>query len=647
MRIPLHILGLIAISAFNAQAADFEKDLFPILEAHCIKCHGGAKQEGGLDLRNLDTLGKGGESGPVFVAGNPDESLLLQVVRPGSDPHMPPKKQLSEGEMNVIANWIANHSSVAANEDTKPLFPAGVEPRLAIDTLIQKSWIESDVKPAPTIDDATFVRRIYLDLLGRIPTLEERRQFLQRTNSRKREQLVDQLLSSPAHAEHLAEIFNVVLLGREDEKEKKRGDREKHLIPYLKWAFETNRPWNEVGRDLIVARPTDRQQRGASWFLYEQRDDADKMAVATSAALFGTQVGCAQCHDHPVAPEIEQQHYWGLVSFFNRSKNVNTKDGPQVAERAAGGYGKFANLEGDSQETRLIFLTDTVVDEPGGKREKEAAEHYRIAPPSDWINPPKPEKKGEKPKLTIKVDRAPAPKFSRREQLAKIGIEENPAFARAFVNRAWALLIGRGFVHPVDKMDSAHPPSHPDLLDWLAEDFAANGYNVRRLFRAILTSRVYALSARHSAERRPTPDTFAYALDKPLSAEALSRSMLVALGSDANPAAFRRDFVKVYPDLFAEVFSPTVQQAMFTTNGDLVDRMIRQNGQQLTDRLHKIENSEEIVKQIFQTVLGRVPDVEETNRAVSYLDSRPDRRQGAIRQLLWSLFAGAEFRINH
>ncbi len=657
---PAIILSLLCIS--QAGRADPFAELAPLVHQHCTKCHGGAKQNGGLDLRSLRSLLRGGESGPVFHPGKPEESRLVTQLHPDADPHMPPKGQLSDEEITRIRDWVVRFNpetiedpgSGSAKPPASPSLPAGLSPSLAIDSLLEKSWQEQNITPAPPVDDAAFLRRLSLDLLGRIPTGAEHQRFLAETRPDKREHLIDELLASKGHARHFAEVFNAALLGRALGKGKNRDDREKHFLPYLRWAIETNRPWNKVGHDLIVARPEQPEARGAAWFLYEQRDDSGKMANATSAALFGKQVQCAQCHDHPVAPEIEQKHYWGLVAFFDRTRNVSTSDGPGLGERAAGGYNKFANLEGESSESELVFLTGSVVEEPGGRREKDDPELYQVAPPSDWINPPRQKKKGEKPKITTKVERAPVPKFSRRAELARLAIEENPAFARAIVNRVWAILTGRGIVHPVDKMTSAHPPSQPELLAWLAHDFATQGYNVRRLCRAILLSRAYGLSNIHPADPPPLPGTFARALDKPLPAEPLYRSILVALGSQANPdgtvseeETYRESFVSTFPEIFTEVFSPSVQQAMFAANGEVLDSMLRSDKLALPLQLAQNTDTGDLVGKIFLAVLGRDPDTEERQRTTTYIEHRDNHRADAIRQVLWALFNSAEFRINH
>jgi len=654
VRLSVQIFLIFLISFGFAQASragDWDDAIRPLLQTNCSKCHGGAKQKGGLDLRSLASALRGGESGPAIVPQKPGESLLIQLVQPGSDPHMPPKKQLAPAEIDALTTWVAHLDTVAdapdaradlATPDPAPSIPAGIDPSLATDLYLQAKWQETGTLPAAPAGDATFVRRAYLDLVGRIPTRAERDSFVADSDSRKRDALIDHLTGSEEHAGHLAEIFNVVFLDREDSRKRKRQDRGAWL-DYLRWAFKSNRPWDEIGRDLIVARPNTKEESGASWFLYEQNDDHQKIATRTSATLLGKQVQCAQCHDHPVSPEIEQRHYWGLVSFFSRSLNVKTPEGPRVAERASGGYAKFSNLEGESSETELVLLTGGKIEEPDGRRDQDAAEFYEVAPPEQWF---KKLKKDEKLKKNVAA--LPVPKFSRREELAAATTIGNPAFPRAIVNRAWAIVFGRGLVHPVDQMDSAHPPSHPGLLDWLSDDFAANGYDLRRLIRALMKSRAYQLDFRAPSQSEgdlpPQDSLFARALDKPLSAEALYRSMRVAAGHGGDPdEAMRASFASTFPELFPDVYSPSVQQAMFVTNGTLIDRLLA-DGAPLIQKLVELGDPAAASEEAFIEILGRMPDAEERERSIAYLaPATPER----IRQLCWALLAGAEFRINH
>ena len=636
---------LVLACSLAAPAAAGAGPAHPLLAENCTKCHGGAKQKAGLDLRSIESALDGGESGPAIVPQQPGDSLLIKVLAADADPHMPPKKQLTPEQIDTLRTWVAHlgtEGGAAKHEPAQPTkihVPGGTDPALAVDLFVSARWQEAGVSPAGRVHDERFVRRAYLDLVGRIPTDTERDTFLAARESDKRSALIDHLTEEPEHAAHLAEVFNVAFLGREDGKKRKR-DQRKRWLEYLRWVFETNRAWDQVGRDLLLARPGSDRERGAAWFLYEQRDDHQLMATRASAALLGKQVQCAQCHDHPVAPEIEQRHYWGLVSFFSRSINVDTPAGPGVAERANGGYAKFSNLEGESHETELVMLSGETIDEPGGRREQDARELYNVAPPAQWFRKLKKDEK-----LKKKLDQLPVPKFSRRAEFAELATRDNPDFARATVNRLWAIVFGRGLVHPVDQMDSAHPPSHPQLLDWLARDFSANGYDVRRTIRALMKTRAYQLDSRVPGDGLPPLDSlFARALDKPLSGEVLYRSMRVAAGHGTGADDSMRDaFVRIFPDMFAETYSPSVQQAMFITNGRIIDQLLSGNSP-IIKRLSELPDANAITDEAFVQILGRHPRDDEEKKSAKFLtETSPDK----IRQLCWALLASAEFRINH
>lgn len=637
----------------------------PILTKHCLRCHGTLKKKSDLDLRAPAAMLVGGERGPAIVPGKPDESLVIQFVQPDADPHMPPgKKHLSDDEIATLTEWIRRGahgpSELAAPAPAEPARsvqavieeawspPPGLTPTLVIDLLIEQGWQKREVTPSTLCDDRTYVRRVYLDLAGRIPTRAERDAFLSDTRSDKRLALVDELFASADYARHMRDVFDVVLMGRRQRIGRRGGDarearRKNGWFDYLERAFASNRPWDAMVREMLVARPENEAARGAPWYLYERRNKHQAIAEAVGPGLLGMQIQCAQCHDHPLAPEIKQGHYWGLVAFFNRSKNVETPQGPAVAESAIGGFVQFADLKGESHDAVLAFFDGRTVPETRPEPDQKQTDEpdlYRIAPPA----------KDEKPEA------AAVPKFSRREQLAELLTEDGTLVARAWVNRVWAMLLGRGLVDPVDRMDSTHPPSHPTLLAWLADDFQRNGFDGQRLIRAIVASRAYQLdSALASAERR-VPEAFASASDKPLSAEVLYRSMQIACGlegdgqaepSDEQDDKLHRAFVKPFPDLFPEVYGATLKQALFLTNSPIVRDMLTLRPGGTTARMMAVADPRQRVDVAFMAVLGRAPDAEERNMAVAYLDERADRPQVAVEQLLWSLFTSAEFVFNH
>lgn len=627
----------ISLFLWCAVVAPLGAQVHPLIRDHCTKCHGGVKQKGGLDLRTVEAALKGGDSESALVPGDPAKSPIYQLIQPESDPHMPPKKQLSTDEIAEVGRWIARLEVTPPRELVLPAPQQGAVE--VIDRLIAEKWIAEKVPASGPASDQEFVRRVYLDLLGRIPRAAELRAFLAREDSGKRDGLIDRLTESEEHASHLASIFNVVFLDRAAVR-KRNPDQRQAWLDYLQWAFQSNRPWDQMARDLVVARPGSEKEGGASWFIHEQRDDHGEIAKRVSRTLLGKQVQCAQCHNHPVAPEIEQKHYWGLVAFFNRSVNVKTPQGPGVAERASGGYDQFANLEGKTDQSQLVLYSNTVLEEPGGKQTEESPDLYEVVPPEQWLR-----KLNKDEKLKKDLPELPVPKFSRRAALAQALTKDQPDFSRAIVNRIWALMMGRGLVHPVDLMDSAHPPSHPELLAWLARDFETSGYDLRRLIRTLAKSKVYQLDSRPvpSAGRPPLDSLFARGGEKPLSAESLTRSLRVALEyDDPDDELLRRTLAEVFPDLFAENFSPSVQQTMFLSNGPLVDQLIA--GSPLLARLGAIESAPALVQEIFEVILSRSPDSGEMNRAVAFLEPG---KISSIQQLCWALLTSAEFRMNH
>jgi hypothetical protein len=612
---------------------------------------------------------KGGDNGSAVVPGKPEKSLLYKYVQTDSDPHMPPKgKALTPEEIVIIKRWIEKLSPVEAVVTThttspsmkvpSPLFrkstwqpPRGTSPPRAIDLLIEKHWRETKAKPSALCDDRTFVRRIYLDIAGRIPTPEELNRFLANKRRDKRALLIDALLESSDYATHMREVFDVVFMERsaaQTPRERRNNPAKPELAirwqEYLEWSFRENRPWNVVAREILLARPATNETRGAMQFLYARKDNAQQMAEATGSALVGLQIKCAQCHDHPIAPEIKQAHYWGMVATFNRSKAVDSGTGAGVAESAIGGFIKFTNLKGGSFDALEKFLDDKLVDEirpKDGEKEMDAPEKY--------VN-------GIALGEAKNLKGIPVPKFSRREQFADwLTATNNPLLARAFVNRMWALMMGRGLVHPVDRMDSSCPASHPELLDWLADDFAQSGYNVKRLVRNITSTRVYQLDSRPIGTTRPSPETFACALDKPLLAEVFARSMLIAAGNEPTRGGefggfdltrLQRTFAQVYPDVFPIENVSSLRQAMFLANDAAVDALTKSSSTNALARLSSLDDKAR-AREVFIRVLGREPDRDEMKRSLDYLAARSHEPAAATQQLLWALLSSAEFRINH
>ena len=379
-----------------------------LLDQHCVKCHGPLERKGGLELDTVAAVLKGDEAGAVVVPGKPDESAMIAAFAPGADPHMPPKKQLTEHEIAKVRTWIAalGNSTPAPVAARPEIPPASTEPVVAIDHFLAAEWQARSITPAPACEDRVFVRRVYLDLAGRIPTREEASAFLEKND---RTALVDRLLASEEYPRTFREIWDALLMGRNAGRREKRR-QENGWFDFLETAFRQDRPWNEVVRVMITARPEKQEDKGALWFLFERRNEFQQMAEAVAPVIYGTRVDCAQCHDHPIAREIKQGHYWGLVAAFNRSKNIE-KGAPAVSESAVGGFVNFTNLKKESQPAVVTMLTGRTIEET-----RPAPEAKQEDAPDGYVDPA----------AEVKV-----PKFSRRAALAEAATRGNPLLARA------------------------------------------------------------------------------------------------------------------------------------------------------------------------------------------------------------------------
>ena len=614
-------VALVLLSAF-ATFAESAQDLWaqriqPLFDLHCVKCHGPLEQKGGLGLDHLEAILHGGDDGPVVVAGDPHKSRLQQYLAADSDPHMPPKKQLSESDRAWVARWITALPTVASSPRVQPVanrsFPG---PTQAIDALIAEGWSSRQLTPAALADPPTWCRRVYLDLAGRIPTTSEQAEFLAAPEASRREALVDRLLAAPGYAIHMRELWDVFLMGRPKRDAHEDRRRQNGWWTFLETAFRENRPWNETVRSLLVARPGSAEEKGASWFLYERRNEHQTIAEAVAPVIYGTRIDCAQCHDHPLTREIKQAHYWGLVAAFNRSKNV--EGGSEVSESAIGGFINFTNLKKESQPALLQLLNGRVVEEDRPKADERETD-------SDALY--------VEPAAKVRV-----PKKSRRAAFADAATRDNPLLARALANRVWATFFGRGIVHPTDEMNGRNPPSHPELLDWLSKNFAAHGYDVRRLIRSIVLSRPYGL-----ATGSPFPEAFAGALERPLTAEQLARSWDVALERSPDDDPLRRATIGALPDVLPRDYNATFQQAQFFANSPALSGLFKPVEGGAIRRLSSLPTPAERAREAFRCAYGRVPDATESEAATAFLRAHSGPPEAGIADLFWSLLTSAEF----
>ncbi len=524
----------------------------------------------------------------------------------------------------------------------------------SIDQAIQAGYAKGNVNPVGNCSDEQFVRRIYLDLVGRIPTSTERASYLAEGRADKREMLVDTLLASEDYVQHFADTFDTLMMGRTQPDKYHR--RTQYWRPYLEKVFRENRPWDQVAREILLARPQSPQEQGSVWFLFERNDNYQAIAEAVAPTFFGMRIDCAQCHDHMIASEIEQKHYWGLVAFFNRGKNQQTKVGPRVTESAIGGFSDFANLRGSSSPNLLTFYQAKVVEETRPEKDAKQEDREELYQPSPIADEPR------------------IPLFSRREKFVDEILKEHPLLARSMVNRLWAMLLGRGLVHPFDQMNSAHEPSHPKLLDLLAEDFRQSDYDMRRIVKAIVNTQTYQLDSRKPAGVED-PSLFAWALEKPLTAEQLSRSIQISFRNRfENNHPLLTDLRSKLPDVMPENIVTNISDALYLTNNQQLTKFIAESAAEpnLLGRVSQLDDHDQAAKDLVLAFFGRLPDESELNELRSYLarhlpaspnpsnssstaadsdksssSSSTQARIATWQQIAWALMTSAEFRFNH
>ncbi len=609
------------VAARPAIAADaaalWSSQVQPLFDVHCVKCHGPIERHAGLALDTAAAVLEGGDGGAVVAAGAPASSRLFTNLAAGAETHMPPDKQLSDAQIAIVGAWIA---ALGAAPD--PAAPASVgrsfaSPTEAIDSLVAEGWEARGATPAAPVDDATWCRRVWLDLAGRIPAEAEVAGFLAEPAETRRAALVDRLLGSDEHAVHMRELWDVFLMGRGKRESREERRRASGWWAFLEEGFRSNRPWDRTVHAILAARAADPAEKGASWFLYERRDDHQAIAEAVAPIVYGIRIDCAQCHDHPLAREVKQAHYWGLVAAFNRGKNV--EGSAEVAESAVGGFVNFTNLAKESQPALVTLLDGRTLPETrpaDGAAEEDAGDKY--------VDP------AASPRV---------PKASRRAAFAAAATEGNPALARAFVNRVWAVLLGRGLVAPVDDMTARNAPSHPELLERLADDFAAHGHDVRRLLRAIVLSRPYALPPAPGAD----PAALVGLPERPLDAESLARSWCVAAGRPTADEALRRAAVAAIPEVLPREYQATVQQARFLASSPELGALLEPVAGSTAARMLAIPDPPGRVEAAFRAAYGRSPDAEETAAAVALLEAGAGDPAGAVRDLLWALLTAPEF----
>ncbi|MFO0878981.1 MAG: DUF1549 domain-containing protein [Gemmataceae bacterium] len=491
---------------------------------------------------------------------------------------------------------------------------------------------------APAAFDAEFLRRVTLDLTGCIPTTAEARAFLADRSPNKREALVDRLLNSPEHARHLATFLDVTLMERLPGRQIPQAE----WFEFLRRSVLTNQPWDVLAREILSGDGQDPAARHRVKFFLERNGEPNLITRDISRLFLGTNLQCAQCHDHPRIEEYRQDDYYGLLAFIGRTSIVSDrkKKLPLLAEKADGET-TYQSVFDPRKVTKTALPRV-----PGGQALRDPmldkSRLYVVAPAAGV---------------------ASVPAYSRRAKLAAALTQPGYLpFRRNIANRLWALMMGRGLVEPLDMDHPANPPSHPELLDLLADDIGARRFNMREFLREIALSQAY----QRSSEPPPGVDLkdaplYATAVLKPLTPEQLALSLMQASGyTDAMRASLGKSITeeKLYARLTGGIapfvrsfgsgegapqgFDARIDQALFLANGSLVRSWLTPGSVNLLGRLQKL-SGDALADELYLSIFTRLPSTEERQEVADFLTRHP----GRLSDLAWALLASTEFRFNH
>jgi len=581
------LIGSLVTGMWPAQTADapatgidfFERKIRPLFADHCFSCHGEEKQKGHLRLDSPTALRAGGESGALFVPGQPAISRLIQAVGyQDPDLMMPPKQRLSERQIADLTEWIQRGAplpeggtATAASRPRKefqiteadrthwafqplqrPLVSSGSHP---IDTLVDATLQAQGLQRNPEATPRELVRRVYFDLLGLPPAPEAVAAYEQDPAPDRYERLIDRLLTLPQYGERWGRHWlDVVRFAQSNGYER---DGEKHLAwryrDYVIKAFNEDKPYDRFVQEQIAGdelpdatadsvAATGFQRLGV---FDDEPDDKvaaefdalDDVLSTTGAAFLGLTLGCARCHDHKFDP-LPQADYYSLLAFFRgvrpfestRSSFDSPGFAPYAAPRDVQQWLTTRNARLKPLEEQLATTQDATTRKQLEKeiqQAKEAPFEWTLAVREAGPNPPATHilVRGNAATPGAKVEpafprilnagnpRLPAPgthahSSGRRLALAEwIASPQNPLTARVIVNRIWHHHFGRGLVKTTTDFGRAGaPPSHPQLLDWLATEFIEGGWSMKRLHRLILLSGTYRQSSRTDNERAQAAD---------------------------------------------------------------------------------------------------------------------------------------------
>jgi hypothetical protein len=528
---------------------------------------------------------------------------------------------VAAGRMSVTVRYLG---AVVAVPVTIP-FGAGENvssfvPQNSLDELVASEWKKLGLGPVGLSSDEEFVRRVYLDLIGTLPTVDEVRSFLGDHGGDKRTKLIDALLGRPEYVDYWALKWSDLLRAH------RRSLGEKGLASFSSWLkqrLRENAPIDQITRELITAEGNLYTSGPVAYYFVDKTPE--ELAETTAQIFCGIRLTCARCHHHPF--EVwGQEDYYALASFFT---GVSRKDNKE--------QGMFGGAQG------IKFAAAAPLKHP-----KSGVE---LSPRAFGWQPPAEGNSGD----------------IRRPLAAWLTGPDNPRFARTVINRYWGYLLGRGLVHPIDDLSTTNPPVFPSVLDALTADFVAHKHDLKHLLRTIANSRVYQLASDIEPAMDAEGKYFTRRIPFRLPAEALLDAVNQASGTReafANlPAGMR---AIALPDSNVDSYFLTtfgrprrtstcecdrmnrldLSQVLHLANGEAIHSKVTAAGGRVAKLLESNSDDAAVIEELYLATLSRKPKEQERQTAARFIASVPSRKE-AIEDLLWTLLNCPEFVMNH
>lgn len=491
-------------------------------------------------------------------------------------------------------------------------------PKNFIDFLAAEKWKKLGVQPSPPCTDEIYLRRVTVDLCGRLPTVDESRVFLDDREPNKRARLVDRLLSSPDYPAYFAMKWGSIL------RNSNLAGAERASYAFHNWLKDMiarNRPYDEFVRGVIAASGEWPEAPAINWF-WQSRDDQLHQVTADTAQVFlGLRLQCAKCHHHPYE-RWSQDDYFGLAGFFTRLGRKSFGEPPPYFTSPVNTYNEYNPVTGKLIEPK--YLDGPVV----SFTSEEDPRHALV----DWMTKP-----------------------------------ENPFFAKTFVNRLWGHFFARGLVHEVDDMRETNPPSNPELLDALAKEFHQQKFDMKHMVRLIVLSQTYQLSSEPTDQNRNDQQNFARYYARRLPAEVAHDAVEQVTGmrtafSNMSAEARAIDLPhERFGSYFLDTFdrpkrvsgcecerstSATLSQVLLLANSDEIEQKLQNGNGRIAKMIAAKRSTYQVVEEMYLAAFSRYPSPKEVFATAGYIDRDPDPRRG-MEDVLWSLLNSREFLFNH